>query len=64
MSSQNFLLCVLYAGVLVYGTPHDGIWGRLRFGVATFLGVCFGVGCEISSTRPTWNHVESPAVWM
>ncbi|MCL5877391.1 MAG: hypothetical protein M1540_06225 [Candidatus Bathyarchaeota archaeon] len=54
----------LYVGAATYGTPHDGNWMRLRFGFATVLFVCFGVGYGFFSTHPTCSYVETATMCM
>ncbi len=54
----------LYVSVGVLIPLQDCNRGRLLFGVATFLCVCFGVGYGFFFTRHTWLHVELVAVWM
>ncbi|MCW4028974.1 MAG: hypothetical protein NWE92_04930 [Candidatus Bathyarchaeota archaeon] len=42
----------LYVGVAVFAAPQDGLRKAMLFWVATFFGVCFGVGAAILSTCP------------
>ena len=43
----------LYVGVGFYGTPHVRLRMALLLGFRLVFGVCFGVVCEIYTTRST-----------
>jgi hypothetical protein len=58
------LAAVLCVGVASFNFPQDGLRGKLPFAVALLLYARFGVGYAFFSTRATWLHVETAAVWM
>jgi uncharacterized membrane protein (DUF485 family) len=54
----------LYVGVAAYGTPQEWLQTTMLLGKAIGFGCCFGVACEVSTTRTTCLHVETLGVWM
>ena len=44
--------------------PQDGLLFAFCFLFGLFLCVCWDVGYELFSTRPTWFHVGAVTVWM
>jgi hypothetical protein len=54
----------LYVGAAVYRVPQEWQRGILLFGFALFFNACCGVAHAIFTTRPTWLHVETTAMWM
>jgi hypothetical protein len=50
--------------VPVLRQPQDGLQFKQLFGFALLLFASYGVLYEIFSTRPTWGHVETAAMWV